>query len=337
MPKRKPSSGSKRQAFAIPRRLLGNSVAQSARTVEGQLGAHTHDRLLFVTDGVKAFMMQPRAILGEDSTFGSMGDPYETAPSAALWGRAKWQLHILFTLYNESAYTLSVFDLQSHCYLVTGVERPLAMPIHRARIGLTQDTPLLSSGKTIVIGPHEAEAIDLVVETSLFDTLSTTIAFGLYVDYRWLRPDDSGPARIPSDNIYLFQHWAKSFDKCHFVPRNPNTIRDRLTQDSKNEELRQFCGELQAIYDLHACSASLTTPPDAEQERRAELFLRGEDTEPISIPEPRADFLFEFEDLVKACPSAATLLRMLAFFAPSSPLPPQLTPEPHSHPNLPLH
>src|SRR5260370_35320461 len=103
MPKRKPSSGSKRQAFAIPRRLLGNSVAQSARTVEGQLGAHTHDRLLFVTDGVKAFMMTQRPIPGEDSTLWSMGAPYETAPSAAVWGRATWKLHILFTLYNESA------------------------------------------------------------------------------------------------------------------------------------------------------------------------------------------------------------------------------------------
>jgi hypothetical protein len=95
-----------------------------------------------------------------------MGDPNEVAPSGALWGRAKWQLHLLFTLYNDAAYPVSVFDLHSHVYYLTGVERPLTMMIHRARIGLTQDNSLLSSGKSIIIGPGEAEAIDLGMDGS---------------------------------------------------------------------------------------------------------------------------------------------------------------------------
>jgi hypothetical protein len=111
-----------------------------------------------------------------------MGHPDEVAPSQAVWGRGKWELTIAFTVGNLTSQTISIHDIRAHVYYVSGIEMPLLMVIHRARIELTQDNSIFSDGRGFVLRPQEVEQIEFVIETSLYDTLMTTIIFGIFVD-----------------------------------------------------------------------------------------------------------------------------------------------------------
>ena len=142
------------------------------------------------------------------------------------------------------------------------------------------------------------------------------------------------PERVPSDNIYLFQHRANSFDKCHFVARNPNSIRTRLADDPDNKELRRFCNELEAVYDFHAVSADVR-PLNPEEQHRAEAFMTGASAEVSAEPQPGK--AYDFESLSSACPTAANLLRVLAFFQSSAPVPRSLIAEAHYQLSLALY
>src|SRR4051812_13372132 len=102
MPTRKERGKSEKKAFPVARHFIGHSRSKRPRVKGGSRvpSDSVSGRLLFVTDGVNALPILQRPIPGEESILWTMGNPWEVAPSGALWGRAKWQLHILFTLYN---------------------------------------------------------------------------------------------------------------------------------------------------------------------------------------------------------------------------------------------
>jgi tetratricopeptide (TPR) repeat protein len=228
---------------------MGKSRAKGLPAVEGQSrGAD----IAFGTFELKYGLLREKPTPG-GSVLWSMGHPDEVAPSQAVWGRGKWELTIRFTLHNLAVQTISVHDIRAHVYYVTGIEVPLGMMIHRSRIELAQDNSLFSTGRGFILRPGDPELIDLVMETSLYDTLMTTIVMGLFVDYQVVEQEKVVLHRLPSDKIYLFQHWRSAPEECHFVMRDSESIRARAQEEPDNRALQDLCQSLDEIYALH-CS-----------------------------------------------------------------------------------
>jgi tetratricopeptide (TPR) repeat protein len=227
---------------------MGKSRAKGLPAVEGQSrGAD----IAFGTFELNDPLLREKPTPG-GSTLWSMGHPDEVAPSQAVWGRGKWELTIGFTLHNLTVQTISLHDIRAHVYYVTGVEVPLAMMIHRARIELAQDNSLFSTGRGFILRPGDPEQIHLVMETSLYDTLTTTIVIGLFVDYQIVEQEKVVLHRLPSDKIYVFQHSRSTPEKCHFVARDSESIRARAQEEPNNRALQDFCQSLDEIYALHS-------------------------------------------------------------------------------------
>lgn len=105
--------------------------------------------LVFGTYRVEAQPLREKPTPSGDLLW-SMGHPAEVAPSQAVWGRGKWELTIAFTISNLTDKTVSIHDIRAHMYYVSGIEIPLLMVIHRARIELTQDNSIFSDGRGFV-------------------------------------------------------------------------------------------------------------------------------------------------------------------------------------------
>ncbi len=210
-------------------------------------------RLAFLTKGVKAIPLREKPTPNIRYPILSMGDPRQIAPSAAVWGRAKWELHIYFTLHNLSENKISVYDFHSNVYHVSDKILPLAMVIHADRIEVFQDNSIVGSGMSFDLEPCEMQHVDLVVETSLYDTLMTTIVFGIFADYQCQENSTVVRRRIPSDKIYIFQHHEHTHgtENCHFVGRNLNDIRARAAEDPGDASVQNFTAGLLEAYELH--------------------------------------------------------------------------------------
>jgi tetratricopeptide (TPR) repeat protein len=244
----------------------------------------------------------------------SMGLPDEIAPSQAIWGRGRWELTVGFTVHNLTPQTISLHDLRAHVYYATGVEMPLMMVIHRARIELTQDNSIFSDGRAFILRPKEVEQIELVMETSLYDTLSTTIVFGLFADYQAVEHKKAVTHRLPSDKIYIFQH-QEQFPpgKCHFVARDAAGIRARAQEEPSNKVVQDMCESMEKIYQLHtAHDHTRPLPPPVFEEQSTAAQINDSELRRLKT-QARPVWPQSFQE-VSRLESAADLLRFCVFF-----------------------
>jgi tetratricopeptide (TPR) repeat protein len=241
-----------------------------------------------------------------------MGDPREVAPSAALWGRSKWELHVLLTVRNGLSRDVTIHDLHANTYLVDGFERPLAMMVHRARVEISLDNSITADG-VIKLAPGEIQPLDVVLETSLYDTIMTTIVFGLVFDARIYSESGQTSSRLPSDCIYVFQqHPMWGLDKFNFKRHDEASIQRRLSEDPANKELQDFCENLQRIYTEHGSLADKLS--------RAALISRDIGEKPVPATGTNTtrristDVGEGIQSLSTECQAAADLLRVVSFF-----------------------
>lgn len=288
---------------------------KSKRTPEGQLISKSGESALtFGTYHLAAKPLREKPTPSEELLW-SMGRPDEVAPSQAIWGRGKWELTIGFTLHNSQQSSVSVHDIRAHVYYVSGVEMPLAMVIHRARIELTEDNSIFSDGLGFLLQPMEIEQIEFVLETSLYDTLMTTIVFGLFVDYQFTEGREVKTKRLPSDQIYIFQH-RRDLDpgKSHFAGRNEASIRARAQEEPSNVVVQEFCESLQNIFQIHSFYDPSQTPPAAALDASVEPGKKNGAGNPMGadVDAPR-DWPANYENLTQFEP-ASDLLKLCVFF-----------------------
>ncbi len=203
------------QIITLPRRQKNKSHLLEASTV-----LTSHGQLSLNTDGLNANRLRQKPTPDLALTNWSMGDPRKIAPSGALWGRSKWELHVLLSLHNGLNAQATIYDLHACTYHTTGIEMPLAAIIHRPRIEISLDNSILTA-EEILLAPGEVQPLRIVLETSLYDTVMTTVVFGIIMDVRVYEPSGPRSLRLPSDRIYIFQqHPSWGTEKCHFVSHN---------------------------------------------------------------------------------------------------------------------
>jgi hypothetical protein len=240
-------------AFSRLYLIRNQSTARSAHLNVGALSEVNQCLVQFVTDGVSVRPLLAWKRPSPEACVWSMGDPHNSAPSTFLWGRARFELHIYFSIWNRGSMHATLVDVRSRLYEVSPFRRPLACVVHRARIELLQGNSILPTGRTYRIDPGQNLDIDLVFETSVFDTMFTTLVFGVIANVRYAGGDGvSGVAEIPSDHIYVFQHdceWKGK--KAHFVSMTGTSLEARALSEPDNAEVQEFCAALKTTLERH--------------------------------------------------------------------------------------
>ncbi|MDB6025844.1 MAG: Tetratricopeptide domain protein [Verrucomicrobiales bacterium] len=140
----------------------------------------------------------------------SAESPAMPEPSELHNSGMKWKICVYGTLHNQSLKSVEVWDLSTRLYHASGQDRPLMCCLHRPRIELLQGNSILESGKTYLVTPGDSLPVEVVFETSLFDTQVSTLIFGLFFRYHLLGNDSDGPqsACVASDALFAFEHAA---------------------------------------------------------------------------------------------------------------------------------
>ena len=93
--------------------------------------------------------------------------------------------------------------------------------------------------------------MDLALDASLFESLKTTVVFGLLVDFYSVQKGSVVKRVLPSDALYVFQHVSDMGSKCHFVSRTINEIKARIKAEAASSDVRDACQSLLKTFDQH--------------------------------------------------------------------------------------
>jgi hypothetical protein len=209
--------------------------------------------LIFVTNDVQALLISQHSQPQLEAQLSYT----PSSPSSKFSPGEKWELCIFCTLYNSTNIRLSVYDIHAHVYHVATHVRPLLMIGWAPRVELTQDNSILTQGKRFLLDSSEEQALELVLETSLYDTLDTAIIFGLYVDYQLYHKHQVKKYRIPSNHIYVFQHNPRRYKGCHFVSRNSFTIQEAAKAAGG---YKKTFDSLLKMYEMHIGQGRVSLP-----------------------------------------------------------------------------
>jgi hypothetical protein len=183
----------------------------------------------------------------------SLGDSRTMAASSIYWKGGVFDLDIFFYVHNLSDRPIKLKDIKAHIYHVSMFRLPPATIPYAPRVEMAMDNTTDLQSIPNQVAPGKSQPIHLVLETSIFDTLFTTLVFGLIVYYS---KDESGNSlcKLPSDRIYVFQHdhrWGT--EKAHFVSRNEDEI-DQIQAQTRGYQ--EFFKSLKRIYEIHTASIS---------------------------------------------------------------------------------
>jgi hypothetical protein len=229
-------------------------LCRPSEKIRSSLSSQSPD-ILFVTHGVNT-QYQPLTDLPPfDSVIFALGDP-TLPPTGNYWKGGSWRLQVWITIHNLSNDVIVVFDIHTDVYHVSACEQRPAMILYAPRITLTQDNSILSQGQQIMLASGEAQPIELLLETSLYDTRDTAIVFGLFFDYQLRENGQVKKYRAPSDKIFVFEHtWRWGPDKCQFKSLGVEGI-EQMIRDAKPPN-RNYCESLREIAVRHRERLSL--------------------------------------------------------------------------------
>ena len=128
------------------------------------------------------------------------------APSRIVWCGATWRLSSFCHLHNLTNTEIILYDLHVNLYFVSGGTNPFGTVAHRPRIEITQDNSILNANKVYVVSPGDMFPFELILHSSVYDTLETTLVWGLFADVEVVLGNDVAKRRIASDAIFTFQH-----------------------------------------------------------------------------------------------------------------------------------
>jgi hypothetical protein len=178
----------------------------------------------------------------------SLGDPRKVKPSHIYWRGGRFELQIWFYIHNQTFRAIWLRDIKAHVYHVSMYRgRPMALPwAPRVELAMDNTADLRSVSRKLMAS--QAQPIHLVFETSIFDTASTILVFGIFVLYS--ETDAEGAMlTVPSDSIFVFQHdrrWKS--ERCHFV----STDLEAINRDEAQTVLqKQFFKGLKRIFHIH--------------------------------------------------------------------------------------
>ena len=242
-------SSDKLEIWDSPLEVAGEPIGKS--TVEARVHSSLHalaPEVSFETEDVKTMPLGIPEEARLESTLISLGDPRTTKPSTVYWKGGKFELHIWFFVHNQSLEAIRLKDVKAHVYHVSMYQLRPAMIVWAPKVELAMDNTADLSSIPDPLAPGEDQPVHLVFETSVFDTLFTTLVFGLSVNYSKGDPS-SLVLRIPSDRIFIFQHdhrWGA--ERSHFVSRSEDEIDEVQAQTGSHKE---FFDSLRLILKTH--------------------------------------------------------------------------------------
>src|SRR5437868_15285460 len=95
----------------ISRRRIGKSAVRPPSEAHCLDGA-----LSILTDHLTTIQLRQKPTPDWTQTLWCIGQPSEVSPSSAVWGRAKWELHICVSLRNGTTNQLAVYDINACTY-----------------------------------------------------------------------------------------------------------------------------------------------------------------------------------------------------------------------------
>ena len=200
----------------------------------------TEDR--FLTDDP---VSHPEAtIIGEGNRQGGVFSPYKLA-------RGSWRLTVHFSVFNNTKLPCVVYDLHAKVYNRVKEMKVPATAGYSMAVQLSIDNSILGQHAPVPLSQGECLNVALAVEASLFETLKTTVVFGLLVDCYTVVGNAPTKRSVPSDALYVFQHVEPMGSKCHFVSRTAEQIRRRMIEEKCKSEVQESCRSLLASFDQH--------------------------------------------------------------------------------------
>lgn len=222
---------------------IGNPTNTTLRT--------TSARVVLATDEVKGVPLGEGPVPTLDRMLLSLGDPRKGPPSAFFGKGAKFELNIWFWVHNLLDEEVHLNDVKVDVYHASMYRARLAMIPWAPRLELAVDNTTRLTAAAMPIRRGCAQPIHLVFESSVFDTLFTTVVFGMTVDYSVTDAGATHKYRVPSDKIYIFQHdhhWGAT--RCHFVARDAAEITHQKALSSG--QYSQFFDSLEQIFGVHS-------------------------------------------------------------------------------------
>lgn len=233
------------------------SQSTSSETVSKDEELFVYDRvpqnITFETDSVDIVPLGVPKGTKPRASITSLGDSRTTEASSIYWKGGVFELDIFFYVHNLSDKPIKLKDIKAHIYHVSMFRLPPATIPYAPRVEMAMDNTADLQSIPNQVAPGKSQPIHLILETSIFDTLFTTLVFGLIVYYS---KDESGNSlyKLPSDRIYVFQHdhhWGT--EKAHFVGRNEEEINKIQAQTKGYQE---FFKSLKRIFEIHTSSIS---------------------------------------------------------------------------------
>ena len=172
------------EIYDPPMEVISESMGKSTFEARIHSSAVSKDKKIsFETAEVKSISIGIPEEARLEPTLVSLGDPRKKQPSSLYWKGGKFELHICFIIHNNSPEIIKLDDVNAHVYHVSMYRLRPGLMIWAPKVELAMDNTADLSSIPNSLEPGEAQPIHLVFETSTFDTLFTTIVFGLTLNY----------------------------------------------------------------------------------------------------------------------------------------------------------
>jgi hypothetical protein len=240
------------EPISIEKIRIGGSQIHRTGVASEQHRSPEHVRI--TTLGVKSSKAS-RWFLRKDSTilYSSLGGNHKTW-SPYGWGKARWRLALYLTVHNIGRSRCLLYDLHVNVYPKPSIEeRPLATVGHYERVEMSVDNSILGSHGPFEISPEEACNIELILWTSLYDTIRPVdIVFGIESELQQFTVSKTMKHRIPSDAIFVFQHlpeWKRK--RCNFRYFTLDMLRANISKANDDRNVQEFYQSLLEIFNTH--------------------------------------------------------------------------------------
>ncbi len=212
-------------------------------------------RLLFTTLGTHSIFLGNDPVLHPEAVVFFSGNGNNGCYSPYDVGRGRWRLEVNFSVFNNSEDTYVIYDVYAKVYNRLKELRVLASVAHNMAVQLQIDNSILGEGKSTNLDTNDSLNVKLTLEASIFESLKTTIVFGLHVKYYEIDKNSIVHRTLPSDALFVFQHSREMGRQCHFVSRTAEQIKKRLRDEPSNPDVQEFCRSLLNIFEQHTATS----------------------------------------------------------------------------------
>ncbi len=302
----------KRASHFIAQQVFETQLGAS-RLLKMKCGAPSSNTngLIFLTLGTDDEFLTDDPVSHPEATIFSQGNRQSGLFSPYAIGRGTWRLNIHFSLFNNTKKTLVVYDIHAKVYNRLKDAKVLATVGHSMSVELLKDNSILGKHPPVNLDPKDSLNVDLALEASLFESLKTTVVFGLLIDFYSVENGSAVKRVLPSDALYVFQHVSEMCSKCHFVSRTIDEIKARMKTEAANSEVQDACQSLLKSFDQHIAHHAdpMNETQDVEDASVIYQGNRKSEAAALALDGIKCSESGRFEEGVEKCQRALAIIR----------------------------